>query len=160
MALALRAVAASARLDEVAAGGRGPLGAEEHALLAEHIVAYRLDGPLVFAAAHRFLLELTDVAQVRVVILRMARVSTIDATGARVLGDAIAHLERRGIVVLLSGVRLRPRGRPGRARRRRGPAPPRPAVRDDARGDRARARDRPRVAAARRRGSARRRLGA
>ena len=82
----------------------GDHSAEERALLAEHIVAYRLDGPLVFAAAHRFLLELTDVADVRVVILRMSRVSTIDATGARVLGDAIAQLERRGIVVLLSGV--------------------------------------------------------
>jgi sulfate permease, SulP family len=101
--LALRAVAASASLDEVPIDA-GDHSAEEHALLAEHIVAYRLDGPLVFAAAHRFLLELTDVAHVRVVILRMARVSTIDATGARVLGDAITHLERRGIVVLLSGI--------------------------------------------------------
>ena len=101
--LALRAVAASATLDEVPLD-TGDHSAEERALLSEHIVAYRLDGPLVFAAAHRFLLELTDVAEVRVVILRMARVSTIDATGARVLGDAIAHLERRGIVVLLSGV--------------------------------------------------------
>ncbi len=101
--LALRAVAATATLDEVPLDA-GDHSAEEHALLAEHIVAYRLDGPLVFAAAHRFLLELTDVAQVRVVILRMSRVSTIDATGARVLGDAIAHLERRGIIVLLSGI--------------------------------------------------------
>jgi SulP family sulfate permease len=101
--LALRAVAASATLDEVPLE-TGDHSAEERALLSEHIVAYRLDGPLVFAAAHRFLIELTDVAQVRVVILRMARVSTIDATGARVLGDAITQLERRGIVVLLSGV--------------------------------------------------------
>ena len=101
--LALRAVAASARLDEVPLE-TGDHSAEERALLAEHIVAYRLDGPLVFAAAHRFLLELSDVADVRVVILRMSRVSTMDATGARVLGDAIQHLERRGIVVLLSGV--------------------------------------------------------
>src|SRR5690606_41839901 len=38
------------------------------------------------------------------VILRMSRVSTIDATGAQVLGDAITRLERRGITVLLSGV--------------------------------------------------------
>jgi SulP family sulfate permease len=101
--LALRAVAAAASLDEVPLE-TGDHSAEERALLAEHIVAYRLDGPLVFAAAHRFLLELTEVAEVRVVILRMARVSTIDATGASVLGDAITHLERRGIVVLLSGV--------------------------------------------------------
>src|SRR5690606_10412471 len=68
------------------------------------IVAYRLDGPLFFAAAHRFLLELSEIADVRVVILRMSRVTTMDATGAQVLGDAIVRLERRGIVVLLSGI--------------------------------------------------------
>jgi SulP family sulfate permease len=78
--------------------------AEEAALLREHIVAYRLDGPLFFAAAHRFLLELTEVADVKVVILRMSRVLTIDGTGATVLRDAIERLEHRGIAVYLSGV--------------------------------------------------------
>ena len=34
----------------------------------------------------------------------MSRVSTVDATGARVLDDAINHLERRGITVILSGL--------------------------------------------------------
>ncbi|QHC32683.1 MULTISPECIES: SulP family inorganic anion transporter [unclassified Streptomyces] len=103
-ALALRAVARQARLDRVPLD-RGDHSAEEHALLAEHIVAYRLDGPLFFAGAHRFLLELTEVADVRVVILRMSRVSTIDATGALVLKDAVEKLRRRGIVVLASGIR-------------------------------------------------------
>ncbi|MFJ6017151.1 SulP family inorganic anion transporter [Streptomyces sp. NPDC092952] len=103
-ALALRSVARQARMDEI------PLdhddhNDEEHALLAEHIVAYRLDGPLFFAAAHRFLLELSEVADVRVVILRMSRVSTIDATGALVLKDAVQKLNRRGITVLASGIR-------------------------------------------------------
>ncbi|MDX6515707.1 MAG: sulfate permease, SulP family [Gaiellaceae bacterium] len=101
--LALRAVARTARLDEMPLE-TGDHSEEERALLAEHIMAYRLDGPLFFAAAHRFLLELTEIAHVRVVILRMSRVSTIDATGATVLGDAITHLERRGIIVLLSGI--------------------------------------------------------
>lgn len=101
--LALRAVARSARLEQVPLEP-GDHSAEEHQLLAEHIVAYRLDGPLFFAAAHHFLLELTEVADVRVVILRMSRVSTIDATGAHVLGDAIVRLQRRGITVLLSGI--------------------------------------------------------
>ena len=101
--VALRAVARSARLEQV------PLDSSEHtaeeqALLAEHIVAYRLDGPLFFAAAHNFLLRLSDVADVRVVILRMSRVSTIDATGAQVLGDAVRRLQGRGITVLLSGI--------------------------------------------------------
>ncbi|AZQ36226.1 SulP family inorganic anion transporter [Streptomyces cyaneochromogenes] len=103
-ALALRAVAKQARFDQVPLD-RGDHSAEEHALLAEHIVAYRIDGPLFFAAAHRFLLELTEVADVRVVILRMSRVSTMDATGALVLKDAVEKLQRRGILVLASGIR-------------------------------------------------------
>lgn len=103
-ALALRAVAKQARLDQVPLD-RGDHSAEEHALLAEHIVAYRIDGPLFFAAAHRFLLELAEVADVRVVILRMSRVTTIDATGALVLKDVVEKLNRRGIAVLTSGIR-------------------------------------------------------
>jgi SulP family sulfate permease len=102
--LALRAVARSVRINETPLD-LGDHADEEHALLADHIVAYRFDGPLFFAAAHAFLLELTSVADVRVVILRMSRVTTLDATGASVLGDAITHLERRGIIVLLSGIR-------------------------------------------------------
>lgn len=101
--LAIRKIAHAARLDVV------PLDvsdhhAEEAALLREHIVAYRFDGPLFFAAAHRFLLELSEVADVRVIILRMSRVSTIDGTGATVLRDAIERLQRRGITVYLSGI--------------------------------------------------------
>ncbi|GAT80247.1 STAS domain protein [Streptomyces sp. F-3] len=103
-ALALRAVARQARLDQIPLD-QGDHSREEHALLAEHIVAYRIDGPLFFAAAHRFLLELSEVADVRVVILRMSRISTMDATGALVLKDAVEKLNRRGIVVLASGIR-------------------------------------------------------
>ncbi|MFF7069664.1 SulP family inorganic anion transporter [Streptomyces pseudovenezuelae] len=103
-ALALRAVSRQARLDQVPLD-RGDHSAEEHALLAEHIVAYRLDGPLFFAAAHRFLLELSEVADVRVVVLRMSRVTTMDATGALVLKDAVEKLIRRDIVVMASGIR-------------------------------------------------------
>ncbi|TMR90147.1 SulP family inorganic anion transporter [Nonomuraea basaltis] len=102
--LALRAVARTVRVEQVPLDG-GDHSEEELRLLAEHIVAYRFDGPMLFAAAHRFLLELSEVSDVRVVILRMSRVSTIDATGAQVLGDAITRLERRGITVLLSGIR-------------------------------------------------------
>ena len=77
---------------------------EEQSLLDEHIVVFRIDGPLFFAAAHDFLLELAEVGDVRVVVLRMSRVTTIDATGASVLADIIGRLERRGTTVLLSGV--------------------------------------------------------
>jgi SulP family sulfate permease len=101
--------ARAARLDEVPLDDAsflddGDHRDEEQALLDENIVAYRIDGPLFFAAAHDFLLELADVSHVRVVILRMSRVTVIDATGATVLGDTIAQLESRGITVLLSHV--------------------------------------------------------
>jgi SulP family sulfate permease len=79
-------------------------GTEERQLLDEHIVAYRIDGPLFFAAAHDFLLELADVTTVRVVVLRLSRVTALDATGASVLADTISRLERRNVTVLLSGV--------------------------------------------------------
>ncbi len=101
--LALRTVALSARLEQVPLE-TGDHTEEEHSLLSEHIVAYRIDGPLFFGAAHRLLLELPDIVDVAVVILRMSRVTTIDATGARVLSDTVARLEGRGIIVLLSGV--------------------------------------------------------
>ena len=101
--VALRQTARTARLDEVPLD-EGDHTDEEQSLLDEHIVAYRLDGPLFFAAAHDFLLELSEVSNVRVVILRMSRVTTIDATGAHVLADTITRLEGRAITVLLSGI--------------------------------------------------------
>ncbi|MFE2866228.1 SulP family inorganic anion transporter [Embleya sp. NPDC059259] len=68
------------------------------------IAVFRLDGPLFFPAAHRLVTRLSEVQGVQVVILRMSRVTAIDATGAGVLGEAITDLEARGVTVLLSGV--------------------------------------------------------
>lgn len=101
---ALQQTARTAHLDEL------PLDAEDHhveerGVLDDHIVVFRLDGPLFFGAAHRFLLELAEISEVRVVVLRMSRVTTLDATGASVLADTIRRLEQRGGSVLLSGIR-------------------------------------------------------
>ncbi|CAM5552087.1 C4-dicarboxylic acid transporter DauA [Streptomyces griseus] len=130
--LALRAVAAEARVDRVhpyddgvpelpgseTYGGEVPElpGAEpykggdadgggELAGTAGQVVAYRVEGPLFFAGAHRSLLELGEISGVRVVILRMCRVTTVDATGALALKDTVHRLNGRGIVVLASGIR-------------------------------------------------------
>jgi SulP family sulfate permease len=73
----------------------------EHALLAGQVLAYRLDGPLFFAVADRFLREITATTDVRVVILRLGSVAMLDATGAWVLGEIVEHLRRQGIVVLV-----------------------------------------------------------
>jgi SulP family sulfate permease len=78
-------------------------GDAERALLARHVLAYRVDGPLFFATVARFLAEVTGTADVRVVILRLSRVALLDATGARALGEVIEDLEERGITVLVKG---------------------------------------------------------
>ncbi len=78
---------------------------EEAELQREHIVVYRLDGALFFGAAQRFLTELTAVSDVRVVILRLSQVQSLDATGAHALGEIVDELESRHVTVLLKGVR-------------------------------------------------------
>ena len=100
---ALSQVAKSTQVEEM------PLDSDDHsseeqALLREHVIAYRLDGPLFFGAAHAFLLQVAETSDVRVVILRLSRIRALDATGATVLGDTIGSLEARGITVMLSGI--------------------------------------------------------
>ncbi len=102
--LALRSVARSSTVEVE------PIVAEidgraEHLLLHDHIVVYRIDGSLFFGAAQRFLTELTAVSDVKVVILRLAGVQVLDATGANALEETVAELEGRGITVLLKGIR-------------------------------------------------------
>jgi sulfate permease, SulP family len=98
--LALRAVARTAAA--IAEPVNDGIDAdEEHQLLHEHILVYRLDGALFFGAAQRFLTELTAVADVKVVILRLPEVQVLDATGAQALGEIVAELEARHITVLI-----------------------------------------------------------
>ncbi|MCC2313203.1 SulP family inorganic anion transporter [Cellulomonas xiejunii] len=106
--LALRAVARSSGLH------REPFDDEsedhltadtEHALLHEHIAVYRIDGALFFADVRRFLDEIALVSDVRVVVLRLGNVRVLDASGANALVEIITDMRRRGIVVLLKGLR-------------------------------------------------------
>lgn len=106
-AIALRQVARSATLTETPlqeVDGSDSHTAEERELLDEHIIAFRFEGPLFFGGAHSALLELAEVSDIRVVILRLAHLTTLDATGAAVLSDTIRSLEARGITVLVSGL--------------------------------------------------------
>jgi len=104
--LALKAMAdATTFAPEAAAPATDRVDATlEHELLDQHIVAYRLDGALFFGAAQRFLLELTDITDVEVVILRLGDLRVLDSTGAQALADLVEHLRHRGITVLLASV--------------------------------------------------------
>jgi SulP family sulfate permease len=103
--LALRQVARSARLDRLPTASDGELGESAHDLIDEHVLVFRIDGALFFATAHRLLGELLDIADVRVVVLRLSGLTHLDTTGTRLLGETVAGLRSRGVVVLLSGAR-------------------------------------------------------
>ncbi len=71
----------------------------------ERIAIVRIDGPLFFASADRVLEEVTSLDDVSVVILRMSQLEVVDATGAHTLTEMVQQLERRGVTVLIKGVR-------------------------------------------------------
>lgn len=87
---------------------RDEQAAEQH-LMAEHIVAYRLDGPVFFGAASRFMDQLLKVdSGVKAVVLRMRRVPVMDATGAAALETMVDRLAHRNVLVLISGLQPQP----------------------------------------------------
>jgi SulP family sulfate permease len=71
----------------------------------ERIAIIRLDGPLFFAASDRVLDTVTKLDEVSVVVLRMSQLELVDATGAHILSEIVHRLEKRGVTVLIKGVR-------------------------------------------------------
>lgn len=71
----------------------------------ERIAVFRLEGALFFGAAERALERVASAGGVEVVILRMSQLQLLDATGAQVITELIGALERRGITVLIKGIR-------------------------------------------------------
>lgn len=103
-------------VDPISLAGDGPHHddatqvAAEQALLAKHVVAYRVDGPVFFGAAERFIDQLVKVDQgIRVVVLRLKRVPVMDATGVTALRAIHDRLSRRGIALLISGLQPQPK---------------------------------------------------
>ena len=79
-------------------------------LLSKHVVAYRVDGPVFFGAAERFIDQLVKVDDsIKVVVLRLKRVPVMDATGVTALRSIHDRLARRGIALLVSGLQPQPK---------------------------------------------------
>jgi SulP family sulfate permease len=74
---------------------------QDHELLRDHVLVYRVEGPLFFAATARFLREFAAVADVRVIVLRLADLAMLDASGARAVAQIVADLHDRHIHVVL-----------------------------------------------------------
>jgi SulP family sulfate permease len=72
--------------------------------LGKQIAVYRVDGPMFFGAAERFVTFLRDEPEVRYLILRMRFVPVMDTTGLVALEDIYYDLKRRGCQLLLSGL--------------------------------------------------------
>lgn len=96
--LALRHLARSASVEREPLPGQAQPGDERIAL-------YRISGPLFFGAAEAILEEVGAVEGISVVVVRLSKVDSIDATGARAITDLVVALQHRGVVVLLKGVR-------------------------------------------------------
>lgn len=71
----------------------------------EEIALFRIDGALFFGAAQRLVDRVLTVDGVTVVVLRLSQLHLLDVTGARILVDLVHTLERRGITVLIKGIR-------------------------------------------------------
>ncbi|HLU82431.1 MAG TPA: SulP family inorganic anion transporter [Trueperaceae bacterium] len=85
--------------------------AAELALMRSHVVVFRVEGPIFFGAAERFIDQLVKVDQgIKVVVLRLRRVPVLDATGVTALRAIHDRLKRRGIDLILSGLQPQPAG--------------------------------------------------
>lgn len=74
------------------------------------VTIYSIDGPFFFGATEKAMRELQVVNDMtQVVILRMRRVPAMDATGLYALRKVREQLSKRGVTLILSGVRTQPR---------------------------------------------------
>ncbi|MEV8254872.1 SulP family inorganic anion transporter [Rhodoglobus sp. NPDC076762] len=71
----------------------------------ERIALFRIDGSLFFGAAERLIDRINEHQGIEVVIVRLSQLHLIDATGAHTLTELITALERRGVTVIIKGIR-------------------------------------------------------
>jgi SulP family sulfate permease len=69
------------------------------------IICFRMDGPLFFGAAEKFVQTVTAHPDMRFLILRMRRVPLIDTTGVVALQTMHRQLKRQGCELLISGLK-------------------------------------------------------
>ena len=83
--------------------------AAELDLLRGRVIAFRVEGPIFFGAAERFIDQLLKVDQgIEIVVLRLRRVPVLDATGVTALQAIYDRLGSRGIDLILSGLQPQP----------------------------------------------------
>jgi SulP family sulfate permease len=71
----------------------------------KQIAIYRIDGPMFFGAAERFVSFLREAPEVKYLILRMRYVPSMDTTGLVALEEIYHDLQRHNCQLILSGLR-------------------------------------------------------
>ncbi|MCK9224695.1 MAG: sulfate permease [Candidatus Muirbacterium halophilum] len=75
----------------------------------ENVLVFEINGPFFFGAAEKFKTALYQMSEFpEYLIVRMRHVPAIDATGLKALEDFIENCEKKGIIILLSGVNAQP----------------------------------------------------
>ncbi len=74
-----------------------------------HVLVYRIDAPLFFGAADSFVGTIKKHDDIKVLILRLRRVTAMDATGAMALRSIVEHMERIGACLLIAGLQPQPK---------------------------------------------------
>jgi SulP family sulfate permease len=72
--------------------------------LSKQIAVYRVDGPVFFGAAERFVTFLRDEPEVKYLILRLRFVPNMDTTGLVALEDIYHDLKRHDCRLILTGL--------------------------------------------------------
>ena len=104
--VALAAVFALRTVSRMSGIDLAPVQSDDPRAGDEQIVTARFIGPLLFVSAERVFDTVMSVGpRTSVVILRMSTLELVDASGANVLAEIVRGLERRGITVLIKGVR-------------------------------------------------------
>lgn len=74
----------------------------------DNVLVKHLDGPLFFGFTSAFQDKITQLPDIKFVIIRMEKVPFIDQSGLYALEEAILALEQRNIHVLLTGLKQQP----------------------------------------------------
>ncbi len=78
-------------------------------IIPDRVDVFEINGPMFFGAVNKFADELNNVANPpKILILRMRNVIAIDATGLNVVKNLYKNLNKRGIILILSGVHAQP----------------------------------------------------
>lgn len=72
------------------------------------VYVQKFDGPIFFGFTSYFSQIISDLPEVKMVVLRMENVPYIDQSGMYAIEDAVLELEKRGIEVFLTGTQKQP----------------------------------------------------